>query len=269
LGRARGSARDHGCQIRTDLMRTFKLVLRIFGILILAYIGLVALIYFRQRSMLFFPTHGVTATRLSPWSDGHSTIGYCREAPNQQTIWLMMHGNAGQAADRDYVLRRMSEQDSLYVLEYPGYGARPGSPSQESFNKAASEAYQLLRSRYPSTPTCVLGESIGSGSACSLAMQKIPPDKIVLVVPFDSLAKVGATHFPFLPVRLLVRDAWDNVESLKHYAGPVEIFAAESDNIIPIRHAQALASHLPTAHLTPIPGGHNDWSEHDEVRIRR
>jgi surfactin synthase thioesterase subunit len=181
----------------------------------------------------------------------------------------MMHGNAGQAADRDYVLRRMSEQDSLYVLEYPGYGARPGSPSQESFNKAASEAYQLLRSRNASSSVCVLGESIGSGPACSLAMEKIPPDKIVLVVPFDSLAKVGATHFPFLPVRLLVRDAWDNVESLKHYSGPVEIFAAENDNIIPIRHARALARQFPTAQLTPIPGGHNDWSQHDEVRIRR
>src|ERR1700677_339820 len=100
----------------------------------------------------------------------------------------MAHGNGGQAAGRDYVLRRMSKEDSLYVLEYPGYGSREGSPSLESINRAASEAYQLLRSQHPNTPVCVLGESIGSGPACALALEKIPPDKIVLVVPFDTLA---------------------------------------------------------------------------------
>ncbi len=244
-------------------------MLRILWILVLAYIAFMALVYFRQRSMMYFPTHAAPATSLALWSDGHSTMGYCREAPSPQTIWLMMHGNAGQAAERDYVLRRMSEQDSLYVLEYPGYGARAGTPSLASMNQAASEAYQLLRSRNPTTAVCVLGESIGSGPACSLAREKIPPYKIVLVVPFDSLAKVASGHFPFLPVRLLLRDAWDNVEALKHYAGPVEIFGAEGDNIIPIRRARALASQIPNAHFTAIPGGHNDWSEHPQVRIQR
>ena len=181
----------------------------------------------------------------------------------------MMHGNAGQAADRDYVLKRMSEQDSLYVLEYPGYGARTGTPTLEAMNQAASDAYQLLRSRNSTTPICALGESIGSGPACALAREKVPPDKIVLVVPFDSLAKVAAGHFPFLPVRFLLRDHWDNVESLNHYTGPVEIFGAEHDTIIPIRHARALASQISNARFTAIPGGHNDWSEHNEVRIRR
>src|SRR5687768_1157441 len=103
----------------------------------------------------------------------------------------MTHGNAGQAADRDYVLDRMSEQDSLYVLEYPEYGLRDESPSRESINQAASEAYRFLRSQNQDTPVCILGESIGSGPACALARKKIPPDKIVLVMPFDSLASVG------------------------------------------------------------------------------
>ena len=243
--------------------------MRILWILALIYVGFLVLVYFRQRSMLFFPTHGVAATRLSPWPDCQRTLCFCREVANPQTIWLMMHGNAGQAADRDYVLRRMSDQDSLYVLEYPGYGGREGRPSLESFNQAASEAYRQLRSRNPTTPVCILGESIGCGPACALALEKLPPEKIVLVVPFDSLTKVAAGHFPFLPVRLLLRDGWDNVEALKDYSGPVEIFGAESDNIIPIRHARALARQIPQAQFTVIPGGHNDWSEHDEVRIRR
>ena len=121
----------------------------------------------------------------------------------------------------------------------------------------------------PNTPVCVLGESIGSGPACALARETIAPDKIVLVVPFDSLASVASKQFFFLPVRLLLRDAWDNVEPLRHYTGPIEIFGATDDRIIPIEHAEALAKRIPSAHFIAIGGAHNDWSEDDKVKIRR
>jgi uncharacterized protein len=248
-----------------------KRVARLFALALIAYLGVGALVYFRQRSLLFFPSHAVVSTSLAPWTNGNRTIGYCHVVPNAHTVWLMMHGNAGQAADRDYVLGCMSDQDSLYILEYPGYGLREGTPCLESMNAAAAEAYQLLRSqnRDPNTSVCVLGESIGSGPACSLARQKNPPDKIVLVVPFDSLANVAAGRFFFLPVRLMLRDAWDNVNSLKNYPGPVEIFGAMNDTIIPVRHAKALASRTPNSRFIEIRGGHNDWSESDQVKIRK
>lgn len=253
-------------------MRTLlllKSVPRIAVILLGVYLVLLVFIYFRQRSLLYFPSHASPATSLAPWRDGERLIGWRREAPNPQTIWLMLHGNAGQAAHRDYVLRRLSEPDSLYVMEYPGYGSRAGRPSRESINQAAAEAYQLLRARNPHTPVCVLGESIGSGPASELARETIPPDKIILLVPFDSLAKVAAWHFPWLPVRYLLHDAWDNVEALRHYAGPVDIVAATGDTVIPISHARALAAQLPKARFIPFPGGHNDWSESDAVKIER
>jgi pimeloyl-ACP methyl ester carboxylesterase len=246
-----------------------KVALRIAAIPLVLYLVLVTIVFFIQRSMLFFPTHHAPSTRMTAWLDSKRTIGYCREVPNARTVWLMMHGNAGQAADRDYVLSRMSDGDSLYVLEYPGYGLREGKPCLESLNQAAAAAYHILRSQNPNTPVCVLGESIGSGPACALAQETIAPDKIVLVVPFDSLVGVASKRFFFLPVRLMLRDAWNNVESLRHYAGPVEIFGATGDDIIPIKHAMALAKQIPGAHFTTITGGHNDWSWNDQVKIRR
>jgi uncharacterized protein len=249
--------------------RLLKSMLRIAATLLVFYIIVVAFAYFKQRSLLYFPSHGAIATALAPWSDGARTIGYCREVPQPRAIWLMMHGNAGQAATRDYVLRCLAEQDSLYVLEYPGYGSREGSPSRESFNQAASEAYQLLRSRHPGIPVCALGESVGSGPACALAQEQPAPDKIVLVVPFDVLASVASEQFPYLPVRLLLRDGWDNVESLRHYTGPVEIFGAANDTIVPVKHARALAKQIPGARFIEIAGGHNDWPNDPQVKLRR
>jgi pimeloyl-ACP methyl ester carboxylesterase len=228
-------------------------------------IGLFAL----QRSLLYFPSHHTSPSVLTAWQVEGEVVGFAREVSHPKTVWLMMHGNAGQASDREYVLRAMQEEDALYVLEYPGYGARAGSPTQQSINGAATEAYRALRQKYPSTPIGVVGESLGSGPASMLASEPQPPEAIVLITPFDSLYNVAAKRFWFVPVSVLLADRWDNVASLKSYRGTLTIFGARDDEVIPIAHAKKLANSNPIASFTEIPGGHNDWSFCDEVKIAR
>lgn len=246
-----------------------KRVLRLVVGAGLFYLGLVGVVYLFQRSLLYFPRHGEPASVLEPWVVGERVIGFRREVAEPETVWLMLHGNAGQAAERDYALQRMSDRDSLYVLEYPGYGKREGSPSRQAINQAAAEAYRLLRQQHPDRPVCVVGESLGSGPACCLAQEEKPPDKIVLMVPFDRLASVAANRFFFLPVRLLFWDAWDNVESLEQYCGPVEIYAATKDLVIPYEHAQALAEQISGARIILMDCHHNEWARCAHVKIRR
>jgi pimeloyl-ACP methyl ester carboxylesterase len=95
-----------------------------------------------------------------------------------------------------------------------------------------------------------------------------PPDKVILVVPFDNLASVVADHLPLIPARLILFDRWDNVETLKGYSGKVEIYGAIDDQVIPIHHARTLAKSLPTVVFHEIPGGHNEWSQRRVVKIR-
>lgn len=181
---------------------------------------------------------------------------------------MMLHGNAGQASDRIYTLPHFAPEDAVYFLEYPGYGDRTGRPSVASLDDAAVSAYSLLRRTYPGVPIGIVGESIGSGPACRLSVEVPPPDKIILVVPFDRLSAVAADHFPRLAVRLLLTEDWDNIAALAHYHGPVEIFGAKDDNVIPIRHARALAASVPGAAFHEISGGHNDWSASSDVLFR-
>lgn len=221
-----------------------------------------------ERKLLFFPTHHPHDNNLTPWIRNGETIGYSRNVESPRNVWLMLHGNAGQASDRLYAIPSFSDQDSVYILEYPGYGNREGVPSKESFNSAAEEAYVFLRETCPHTPVCVAAESIGSGPASSLASLSQPPDKFVLIVPFDRLSSVAEDHFPSFLVRLMLKDNWDNMESFANYKGPVEIFGAESDTIIPVKHAKALAAAIPGSKLVIISGGHNDWADGGRVKIR-
>ncbi|WP_040546993.1 alpha/beta hydrolase [Pedosphaera parvula] len=221
-----------------------------------------------QRSFLFYPTHHDGDNGLVAWRSEGKIIGYSRQVQPPENVWLMLHGNGGQATDRIYALPSFSEHDSVFILEYPGYGTRGDKPSRASFDAAAAEAYTLLRDTFTNIPVCIIGESIGSGPACTLATQSPPPEKIVLVVPFDKLASVAAEHVSVLPVSLLLEAKWDNVRSLSNYQGPVEIFGAQQDTVIPIEHARKLASGIPTAQFHCIPGGHNDWSRTGQVEIR-
>ena len=220
-----------------------------------------------ERKLLFYPTHRDGDNGLTPWSINGEAVGYSRKVAAPRNVWLMLHGNAGQAADRAYAIPSFSAEDSVFILEYPGYGRRTGVPSEEAFNKAAKAAYLYLREAYPKIPVCVAGESIGSGPASSLAGLLSPSAKLVLVVPFEKLSLVAQDHFPSVLVRLLLKDNWDNLAALSNYKGEVDIFGAEEDNVIPVRHAKALAAGVPSSRFVLIEGGHNDWSRPGRVKI--
>ena len=231
------------------------------------YLVLCLIVFCFQRSLLYFPSRDRESSILTEWIHEGETIGFCREVDAPAVVWLMTHGNAGQAASREYVLGHIASNSSLFVLEYPGYGSRTGSPSQQSINAAAMQAYEALRRRFPNTPVCLVGESIGSGPASVLASMNPAPEKIVLITPFDSLYRVAAKRFFVLPVWLLLLDRWDNVDALRDYQGQLEIYGARQDEVIPVSHARRLSESYPEAKFILIEGGHNDWSLQPELEI--
>ena len=221
-----------------------------------------------ESSLLFYPTHHTGTHGLAEWDEHGALLGYARPVASPHNVWLMLHGNAGQAADRAYAISHFPPDDAVYILEYPGYGKRGGVLSSSTFNEAAKNAYLSLREHYPDKPVCVVGESIGTGPASSLAGLPVPPNKIVLIVPFDKLSLVANEHVSSSPVASLMTNEWDNIAALAHYKGPVDIFGAQGDTVIPVSHAKALAAAVPASRFTLIAGGHNDWPNSDEVKIR-
>lgn len=245
-------------------MQSITVLVLMVSIPLLGFIGCSSI----ERMFLFYPTHRPHDNDLTPWMRGGEVIGYARKVASPKQVWLMLHGNGGQASDRIYAIPNFSTEDSVFILEYPGYGSRQGVPSKDTFDRSAREAYLLLRETYPRIPVCVVGESIGSGPAASLAGLSPEPDKFVLIVPFDVLSSVAEDHFPAFLVRLVLKSNWDNIAALSKFKGPVEIIGAAADTIIPVRHARALAAAIPGSKLLIIEGGHNDWPFENRVKIR-
>ena len=218
-----------------------------------------------EGTFLYFPSHHANASALTEWRIDGKLAGYSRVVAHPRAVWLICHGNAGQAADRQYIVDKLPADTCAYILEYPGYGLRPGTPSMDAINAAATEACDALRTSNPSVPLNVLGESLGSGPASYLCSRPRPPARLVLMVPYDNLLSVAKEQIRFLPVGLLMRDKWDNVQALSSYQGPVDIFGARFDTVIPVAHARALAKAIPQARYVELPCGHNEWSLGDLV----
>jgi pimeloyl-ACP methyl ester carboxylesterase len=220
-----------------------------------------------QRKVLFYPSHDTQENGFSRWENDGRVVGYARLVKNPEHVWLMLHGNGGQASGRTYALPAFSERDSLYILEYPGFGARDGWPSRHTFDAAAREGYDALRSAFPGMRIGVVGESLGSGPAATLSRATPAPDKMVFIVPFDTLKSVGGDRYPHILVNIVLAGSWNNIEAMKGFKGPVDIFGAEHDEVIAVAHAQAFAASIPQAKFQLIPGGHG-WANGTDVSVR-
>lgn len=221
-----------------------------FSVFLLAILILmIALFAGFQRRLIYYPSPGTPAALeqmaraegfaplANPAGETIAWIQSPRDGAAPEAVFIVFHGNAGFALHRSYyrdALRELSaDRWACAVLEYPGYGARPGSPSKDSLEAAAAEVLEVVLARHP-VAIYLIGESLGTGVATSLAASH--PENVqglILVTPFTSLAAVGQYHYPLLPVRLLLRDNFDNVQNLKHYGGPVSVVLAEDDRIIP------------------------------------
>jgi uncharacterized protein len=233
-----------------------RIAVRVLRVALLAYIGCFAILAMFQNHFVYFPSKAperellqlAADQNMEPWrDDSGAIIGWklVRRGPPAQNRMVVFHGNAGFALDRECFAAGFEFLDSgkiweVHLFEYPGYGARPGEPGEEKFELVAKAALDQLR-RADSRPIFLLGESIGSGVACHLAGQS--PDTVaglILVTPFTSLADVAAHHYPLFPVRLLLRDRYDNRAALKNYRGPVAVLLAGRDEVIPTRFGREL-----------------------------
>ena len=222
-----------------------------FWAIIIGYALVILLVALFQRRLIYVPARLTTAVAESsaaqngfmPWRNpANEIIGWHMPANNGAStgVVLIVHGNAGFAGDRDYLARPIRDAAGVdvFVLEYPGYGARAGSPSKASFIAAAEEAFGLLPT---GKPRYIVSESLGAGVAAHLAKAHAPEVVgMALFVPYHSLAWVAQRTMPLLPAGLLLRDRFAPADELKSYQGPIKVVVAENDEVIPAEAGRRL-----------------------------
>lgn len=248
----------------------------VLQIILLIYLGLMALIYFKQTSLVFLPEMD-RDYRASPadiglpfaqlrlaTGDGEDLDGWFVPADAKRRtrgLVIFFHGNAGNIAHRLDYLRMFHDMDlATLIVDYRGYGKSSGSPSEQGIYLDAAAAWlhatQILG--FPADRIVLFGESLGGGVAVQLATKQRPA-ALVLASTFTSVPDMGADLYPLLPIRLLAHIRYDSLARLSEIACPLLVIHSRNDDIIPIAHGRRLfEAARPPKQFLEMEGGHND-----------
>jgi uncharacterized protein len=228
-----------------------------WGLLIVCGIYAAVLIWFsaNEASLLYFPEKkletpaeevGFAFGKVEiPSTDSVKLVCWLIPSPDTSTVWLLyLHGNAGNVAKRGYVghyaeLRKLGL--NILAVEYRGFGESSGVPSEQGLYDDARAAYDYLRTKQFVPPERIIlyGYSLGSAVAAELAAT-VPAGGLIVEGSFPTIADVGQDHYPYIPVKLLIRQRYDAGERLRRTTIPKLFIHARGDHTIPIALGRAL-----------------------------
>jgi fermentation-respiration switch protein FrsA (DUF1100 family) len=243
-------------------------------ILLIGYVGLVALMYFAQRALMYFPD----TTRWSlaevglpqaeevvlSTSDGEKVIVWHAPPRGEKPVVLYFQGNGGGLNLRaGRFARLVSNGTGLVALNYRGYGGSTGYPTEAGLLRDADAAYAFAAERYGAERIVLWGESLGTGVAVAVAAEH-PVARVLLESPFTSTVDVATSVFWYVPIRWLMLDQFRSDERIAKVTAPVMIVHGDGDRTVPFALGERLYSLVrsPKRFMRLPNAGHNDHDEH-------
>jgi len=191
-------------------------------------------------------------------SDGTHLYGW--RAGDHDRVVLYFSGNGSSVGEGD--LYRLLDGQGLSTLHinYRGYPGSQGTPSEEGLRLDAQAAWAEARRTHPASAIIVMGKSLGGGVAARLVAElEEQPGGLLLESTFTSVADVGAETYPWLPVRLIMRNRFDSLSVAHQIRCPTAVLHGSVDRMIGPHHGRALAEAIAGATYVEVAGrGHND-----------
>ena len=166
-------------------------------------------------------------------SDQKLVAWYFKKNPKYKTL-LFFHGNAGKIDNRIYKLNEFSKLNVNYLIfAYRGFSGNEGDPSEKGLYKdARAVKYWLNLNNIQDNEIVLYGESLGTAVAVDLA-KEFSFSGIILESPFTSMAKLAKKHYPYLPVKFLLKDRYETIKKLNEINSPILVMHGAKDNIVP------------------------------------
>ena len=236
-------------------------------------VGLKLLVLWLEPRMAFFPIRGVQATPEAaglPYTDvsiatrdGETLHAWWLEHPSPRAQVIFWHGNGGNLSLWLEVIVGLRLQGfSVLAVDYRGYGASTGRPSERGIYRDAEAAVGEFTRRFKreGTPVIYWGRSLGSPVAAS-GISTAPPDALVLESPMPNMRAVLRTNPVLWVLSFLSSYRFPTSRFLQDYDGPLLVIHGELDSIVPLAAGRQVFANAPTSRktLATIPGAdHND-----------
>ena len=220
------------------------------------------LVWWAEPKMAFFPWSGVQETPAAAGvqytdhsirtTDGETLHGWWMEHPAPRAQVIYWHGNGGNLSLWSDVLIDLHRHGfSVFAVDYRGYGASTGRPSEKGIYRdgEAATAYFNEKLRKPQVPVVFWGRSLGC-SVASHAAWKTPADGLVLESPFPDVASVFANNPVMRVLSVFSSYTFATSRHLEHYSGPLLVLHGSADSIIPFAAGRRVYERAATSRKT-------------------
>jgi fermentation-respiration switch protein FrsA (DUF1100 family) len=249
------------------------------GVVAVAYLGAVGYLVASETSIVF-----ETGGALGPLRPGPpiQQIESRRDDGSRQVTWVMpaaqdadgapwvifLHGNGSSISSRLNILHyERLRQLGLNVIapEYRGYAGTGGVPSEAGVEADGRSAYDYLTRQRGIAPSRIVlfGWSLGSAVAVDIA-SKVPEAAVVLEGAMASVADVGQERYPYIPVKLLIRNPFESILKIGRVHAPLLFLHSPEDTVVSIEEGRRLfAAAPPPKQFIEVRGGHVYAAERD------
>jgi alpha-beta hydrolase superfamily lysophospholipase len=254
--------------------RWLRLIIGVLAVMLAAYVGLSAAIWYEQARIIFQPSRTVDATPAdfgAPFEPVDLPLGGDRlagwwlpaEAPRARTL-LYLHGNAGNiGVNASHAVRLRNAGLNVFIFDYRGYGDSTGGPPRERLACEDAErawTYLVQERQLAASEIVIYGRSLGGAIAIDLASKHPDAGALIAESAFPSI--IDATDgrlVAYLPLGLIVTERFDSVSKARTIRVPKLILNGAADTTLTPPMAQRLyATAAEPKRLALIPGGHHD-----------
>ena len=249
-------------------------LLHLLLVVFITWCGIALYLYFSQSRLLYYPelpSRTIEATpavfglafenvQLQAADDTRLHAWFVPATASRGTL-LFSHGNAGNIGHRLDSIRQFNSLGlDVLIYDYRGFGESEGKPTEAGtyLDARAAWDYLLVERRIAPQQIVIFGRSLGAAIAAELASQH-PSAGVILESAFTSVPDMAASIYPWLPVRLLSRYQYNNLEKIARITSPLLLVHSRGDEIVPYDQGERLfAQANEPKQFLELSGGHND-----------
>ncbi|QDT75363.1 Alpha/beta hydrolase family protein [Lacipirellula limnantheis] len=250
-------------EISPAMAKAVRRVRRVVAPLLFAYLSVVVMLSLVERWLVYpaprshegdwiaaeFPHEDIEFAG----ADGAKLHGWYIPHPAPKAVVLFCHGNGENVATLRPLLEQLHERTdvAIFVWDYRGYGKSQGKPQESNLLADARAAQLVLAKRAGIEPSDVVvyGRSLGGAVAVGLAAEH-PVRGMVLERTFADMVETAAYHFPWLPVRWVMKNRYPSIERIVTYRGPLFQSHGTADEVVPFAMGKKLFDAATTANKT-------------------
>ena len=229
-------------------MNFFTLTLLFF---VLTYFIILFSTYVFQRNLLYHPAENnysgdkilveVEKINIKTQDNIQLVSWYHKKNLNNYKTILFLHGNAGSLENRIHKINHFKDMNvNFLIVAWRGFSGNKGKPTEKGLYEDARSAVRWLKfNGVEENNIIIYGESLGTGVATEIAQNKNFAG-VILESPFTSMIDAGKDKYPYLPVRLLLKDKYESDKKIKNIKSPVLIMHGKVNNIVPFHMGEKM-----------------------------